>query len=196
MNDGAPHLPPDLPTWIPFQEPADAHPAAFEAFVHKSERCFLMRFWAAMWNESAGAGVWEWHVVGRDRSGKRRSVCVGLGAAAETDFDVVRLIQSAGEAVEAIGTIARANGEATQHAATIAAAVTEQNQVTMSISKNIQDAADWTAGLASTVEEVASAIARTKAAAEQVDVAAATSASSAEQFNRLVDAFLAKVRAA
>ena len=101
-----------------------------------------------------------------------------------------------GEAVEAIGTIARANGEATQHAATIAAAVTEQNQVTMSISKNIQDAADWTAGLASTVEEVASAIARTKAAAEQVDVAAATSASSAEQFNRLVDAFLAKVRAA
>jgi methyl-accepting chemotaxis protein len=100
------------------------------------------------------------------------------------------------EVVEAIRIITRTSGEATAHAASITAAVTEQNQVTASISQNIRDAAGWTEGLSGIVEELASTVARTRAAAEEVQVASAASASAGNKFNRLVDVFLEKVRAA
>ena len=101
-----------------------------------------------------------------------------------------------GEVVDAFGAIAQTSGEATTHAATITAAVTEQNQVTVSISRNIQDAAGWAAGLSGIVEDLASTVARTRTAAEEVQVASAVSALAGDKFNRLVDVFLEKVRAA
>jgi methyl-accepting chemotaxis protein len=101
-----------------------------------------------------------------------------------------------GEVVDTIRAIAETSSEATEHAATISAAAQEQNQVTLSISQSIRDAAGWTAGLSDTVEDLASAVDRTKAAVEQVQVASAASGAAADKFNRLVDVFLEKVRAA
>jgi methyl-accepting chemotaxis protein len=98
--------------------------------------------------------------------------------------------------VDAIGTITRNTDEITAHATTIASAVTEQSQVTATISQNIQEAANWTTGLTGAIDELASIIARTQAPAEQVDAATASSATATDRFNRLVDDFLDKVRAA
>ena len=46
------------------------------------------------------------------------------------------------------------------------------------------------------MEDLASAVARTKKAAEQVKVASGASATAADKFDRLVDEFLQRVRAA
>jgi methyl-accepting chemotaxis protein len=100
------------------------------------------------------------------------------------------------EAVNAIQTIVRTSDEATNHAATISSAVAGQNDATTMISKNLHDAAGWTAGLSRVVEDLASAVARTKKAAEQVKVASGASATAADKFDRLVDEFLQRVRAA
>jgi methyl-accepting chemotaxis protein len=100
------------------------------------------------------------------------------------------------EVVEAIRVITATSGDATDHATKITAAVSEQSQVTASISRNIRDAAGWTAGLSEIVDELASVVTRTRSAAQRVQAASATSAAAAEKFNRLVDGFLEKVRAA
>jgi methyl-accepting chemotaxis protein len=100
------------------------------------------------------------------------------------------------EAVNAIATIVETSDEATGHASTISAAVIGQSQATSTISKNLQDAAGWTAGLARVVDDLASAVARTKLAVEQVKVASGDSAAAAGKFDRLVDAFLERVRTA
>jgi methyl-accepting chemotaxis protein len=100
------------------------------------------------------------------------------------------------EVVEAIRVIIETSGAATGHAASITTAVTEQNRMTGTISQNLQDAANWTAGLSRIVEDLASVVGRTRAAAEEVQVASVSSASAADKFNRLVDDFLDKVRAA
>lgn len=100
------------------------------------------------------------------------------------------------EAVNAIRVIVKTSGEATQHAAMISSAVASQNQATASISQNLQDAAGWTADLSGIVEYLASAVARTRTAAERVQVASGTSATAADKFDRLVDVFLERVRAA
>jgi methyl-accepting chemotaxis protein len=100
------------------------------------------------------------------------------------------------EAVNAIRVIVKTGGEATNHAATISSAVAAQNQATASISQNLQDAAGWTAGLSRIVEDLASAVARTRTAAERVQEASGTSAMAADKFDRLVDVFLDRVRAA
>jgi methyl-accepting chemotaxis protein len=100
------------------------------------------------------------------------------------------------EAVKAIQTIVQSNDEAAGHAATISAAVAGQTDATAMISKNLQDAAGWTAGLSRVVDDLASAVRRTKAAAEQVRIASGVSAAAAEKFDRLVDMFLERVKAA
>ncbi|HXF90006.1 MAG TPA: methyl-accepting chemotaxis protein [Xanthobacteraceae bacterium] len=100
------------------------------------------------------------------------------------------------EAVNAIQTIVKTNDEAAGHAATISAAVASQTQATTMISRNLQDAAGWTAGLSRAVEELASAVRRTNGAAEQVRIASSASAAAADKFDRLVDMFLERVKAA
>jgi methyl-accepting chemotaxis protein len=100
------------------------------------------------------------------------------------------------EAVDAIRAIVKTSGEATGHASTISSAVAAQNEATASISQNLQDAAVWTADLSRTVEDLASAVARTSMAAERVQMASGTSAAATEKFDRLVDVFLERVRAA
>jgi methyl-accepting chemotaxis protein len=100
------------------------------------------------------------------------------------------------EAVNAIATIVETSDEASGHASTISAAVTGQSQATATISKNLQDAAGWTAGLARVVDDLASAVARTKLAVEQVKMASGDSVAAAGKFDRLVDAFLERVRTA
>jgi methyl-accepting chemotaxis protein len=100
------------------------------------------------------------------------------------------------EAVNAIQTIVQTNDEAASHAATISAAVASQTQATTMISRNLQDAAGWTAGLSRVVEDLASAVRRTKSAAEQVRIASGASAAAADKFDRLVDVFLERVKAA
>jgi methyl-accepting chemotaxis protein len=100
------------------------------------------------------------------------------------------------EVVDAIQAINDTSGAATVHAASITAAVNEQNKVTAAISQNIREAADWTAGLSRITGDLAAAVARTMTAVEEVQVASVSSASAANKFNRLVDHFLEKVRAA
>ncbi|HWP26525.1 MAG TPA: methyl-accepting chemotaxis protein [Xanthobacteraceae bacterium] len=100
------------------------------------------------------------------------------------------------EAVNAIQTIVQTNDEAASHAATISEAVASQTQATTMISRNLQDAAGWTAGLSRVVEDLASAVRRTKSAAEQVRIASGASAAAADKFDRLVDVFLERVKAA
>lgn len=100
------------------------------------------------------------------------------------------------EAVDAIRVIVKTSGEATGHASTISSAVTAQNEATASISQNLQDAAGWTADLSRIVEDLASAVARTSMAAERVQMASGTSAAATDKFDRLVDVFLERVRAA
>jgi methyl-accepting chemotaxis protein len=126
-----------------------------------------------------------------------KSLAAQTGKATEdiaTRIDDVRKRTSA--VVETIRAINETSGTATAHAATIADVVNEQNHVTASISQNIKDAAGLTADLSCIAEQLAAAVGRTTAASGEVQRASDASAAAAEKFNRLVDDFLERVRAA
>ena len=36
-----------VPEWIRFTDPSDAHPAAFAAWLHAASRCVLVKLWYA-----------------------------------------------------------------------------------------------------------------------------------------------------
>jgi methyl-accepting chemotaxis protein len=100
------------------------------------------------------------------------------------------------DVVGSIRVITATSGQATNHAVAISAAISEQSQVTASISEKIRDAAGWTVGLSDIVANLASVVERTKETAEHVQVASAGSTTAATRLNRLIDAFLERVRAA
>jgi hypothetical protein len=55
---------PVLPEWITFRDPADAHPAAFEAYVHREGCAVLYRIWhATTASGHAGSGSWRWRLT-------------------------------------------------------------------------------------------------------------------------------------
>src|SRR5574343_267398 len=85
---------PKLPAWIPFEDPADAHPAAAAALMNYATSCLLIKVWVGD-EQCAGAGVWEWIVI-RPNTGRR--ICVAVVAAGIED-DGLAFLASADQAV-------------------------------------------------------------------------------------------------
>lgn len=86
------NLPP-LPEWIRFGVPSDAHPAAFEAWLHADSRCVLLKLWDGD-TYLAGAGAWDFEV--RHPDGRRRLAWV---AWLQPPTDEASILQSAAAAV-------------------------------------------------------------------------------------------------
>lgn len=98
--------------------------------------------------------------------------------------------------VGAIRVITRTSAEASAHASAISSSVAEQQKVTETISRTIRDVAGGTSGLHSIVASVATAVGRTAQAAHGVNAASDASSAATERLRKLIDEFLANVRAA
>ena len=73
MTTLAEHNLAELPEWIRFTEPAEAHHAAFAAWLHVRTRCVLVKFWIAD-PYLCIAGAWVFEV--RHPDGRRRDAWV------------------------------------------------------------------------------------------------------------------------
>lgn len=99
-----------------------------------------------------------------------------------------------GDAVMAIGGIAKTIGEIGSIAKTISSAVGEQGTATREIAENTQQAAAGTDEVSSTIASVTQAASETGAAAQQVLMAAGELSKQSETMRAEVGTFLAKVR--
>jgi hypothetical protein len=88
------NLLPHLPEWIRFGDPADAHPAAFAAWIHDPSRCVLLKLWLGDYT-LAGAGTWLFDV--RHPDGRRRPAWWAAIASPASEEPV---LQSAGVVVK------------------------------------------------------------------------------------------------
>ena len=94
MTTLAEHNLPDVPEWIRFGDPRDAHPAAFAGWLHGPTLCVLAKFWVPDGDELAGVGHWRFDVSHPD--GRRRTAWF---SGPETVSDESLVLQSAGVAV-------------------------------------------------------------------------------------------------
>ncbi len=117
-------------------------------------------------------------------------------ATQEISEQIAAIQASTGEAVGAIGRIARTMTDVDGFTAAIAAAIEEQSASTAEISRNVREAASGTRGAVDNVAGVSAAAADTSRAAGEVDEVGRRIAATADALRADVDRFLTEVAAA
>ncbi|MCW5698390.1 MAG: HAMP domain-containing protein [Rhodospirillales bacterium] len=126
-----------------------------------------------------------------------KSLANQTATATEEISSQINAMQAAtSDSVRAIEDIREVIAQLSETAASINIAVEEQSASTLEISKNAQEAATGTKGVSSSIASVQTTVAETGAAASQVLGAANELSQQSEGLNRLMDDFLANMRAA